>query len=722
MVAMKRFAVTAALVTSAVLLVAQPALASWQEQFTAMPTGASTWSFNAVSCNVPFSCMAVGNFDDNSGGHLLAERLSGSTWSVVTIPDPGAGQLTGIDCTSASACEAVGQWVNGATTETLAEVWNGSSWSVQSTPNPSGATSSQLSDVSCTSASRCEAVGQWVNGATTETLAEVWNGSSWARQTTPNPSGATSTVLNGVSCPAAGRCEAVGDSESGGTTVALAEVWNGSTWANQTIPDPSGSFEELNGVSCPASTACMAVGNGFSERWNGTGWAVQKIAHTRDNLGRVSCTGANQCMAVGGFFHEGILNQVAEQWNGTKWAVRATPISTSFDEAGFSDVSCTKSTNCAAVGFYHDPVDGDRALAEHWALQWQLQQPAVPSNAEASDMSGVSCPTQNFCMGIGGDEVTGGGEFDAFTETWDNSTQTWTLLTTPNAANISLNGVSCTSAKQCTAVGDVDNGGKIQTLAERWNGTSWAAQTTPSPAHASRSFLISVSCPSSKACVAVGWYANSHGKQALLAEQWNGTTWKIEKTPAPSGSNLDQLNAVSCTSATACMAVGSGQNLTWAESWNGKTWAIKNTPTPSGGRNAFLGGVSCVAAKTCIAAGDYFNGKKVVPLAEMWNGKSWKVQAAAVPRGSISEFGGVSCPITKPLSGCVATGFVTKASGSLPLAERWDGKSWKIETTQPPPVAGSQTTLSSVSCFSVSVSCMAVGFYDGDTALAELYS
>jgi hypothetical protein len=129
-----------------------------------------------------------------------------------------------------------------------------------------------------------------------------------------------------------------------------------------------------------------------------------------------------------------------------------------------------------------------------------------------------------------------------------------------------------------------------------------------------------------------------------------------------------------------------------------------------------------VAAKTCIAAGDYFNGKKVVPLAEMWNGKSWKVQAPAVPRGSISELGGVSCPITKPLSGCVATGFVTKASGTLPLAERWDGKSWKIETTQPPPVSGSQTTLSSVSCFSVSVSCMAVGFYNGDTALAEQYS
>jgi hypothetical protein len=719
---MKRFMVTTALVTSAVLLVAQPAAASWREQFSATPSGASTWSFNAVSCAVPFSCMAVGNFNDNSGGHLLAESLSGSTWSVVTIPDPGAGQLTGIDCTSATSCEAVGQFVNGATTETLAEGWNGGTWSVQTTPNPSGATSSQLSDVSCTSATQCEAVGQFFNGATTETLAEGWNGSTWTLQTTPNPSGATSTVLNGVACPSASKCEAVGDSESSSTTVTLAEVWNGSTWANQTIADPSGTFNELNGLSCPTKTACMAVGEGFAERWNGTNWAVQKIGHTRDNLNRVSCTSATACMAVGGFFSEGILNQVAEQWNGKSWARRGTPITTSFDEAGLSDVSCTVSTNCAAVGFYHDPVDGDRALVERWSLQWQLQQPAIPSGAEASDMSGVSCPSQNFCMGIGGDELSGGGVFDSFSETWDNTSQTWTIVNTPNAANTSLNGVSCSRTTACTAVGGVDNGGQVQTLAERWNGASWTVQTTPNPSGGSRIFLLSVSCPFLNVCTAVGFYTNSHGKQALLAEQWNGTTWKIEKTPTPRGSNLDQLNVVSCTSSTACTAMGSAQNLTWSEVWNGKTWAIKNTPTPSGGRDAFLGGVSCVQKTACIAVGSYFNGKKTVPLAERWNGKSWAVQAAAVPHGSISELASVSCPTAKPISGCIATGFVTKGGVGLPLAEHWDGKTWKTEATQPPPASGTQTTLSSVSCFSVSLTCMAVGFYNGDTSLGEQYS
>ena len=144
---MKRLMMTAALVVPLALVVAQPAAASWLQQDTAVPQGASVWDFSAVACTSPGSCMAVGNADSS----LLAEVRSGSTWTVVTIPDPGGGQLSGISCTSASSCEAVGQATPGSTTQTLAEVWNGSSWSIQSTPNPGGASSSQLSSVSCTS-------------------------------------------------------------------------------------------------------------------------------------------------------------------------------------------------------------------------------------------------------------------------------------------------------------------------------------------------------------------------------------------------------------------------------------------------------------------------------------------------------------------------------------------------------------------------------------------
>jgi hypothetical protein len=71
------------------------------------------------------------------------------------------------------------------------------------------------------------------------------------------------------------------------------------------------------------------------------------------------------------------------------------------------------------------------------------------------------------------------------------------------------------------------------TLAEVWNGTSWAIQATPNPTGVKGTFLSGVSCKSAAACTAVGDYENSAGSYAPLAEAWNGTSWAIETTPNP---------------------------------------------------------------------------------------------------------------------------------------------------------------------------------------------
>ena len=153
---MKRFAVTAALMVSAVLVIAQPASASWQQQNTPTPLGSNpTWSLSAVSCTATTSCVAAGNVD----GSLLSETRSGNTWTIVSIPDPGSGQLPGISCTAPTACEAGGQFTSGGTVQTLAEVWNGSNWAIQTTPNVGGTAGSQLNGISCTAATVCEAAG-----------------------------------------------------------------------------------------------------------------------------------------------------------------------------------------------------------------------------------------------------------------------------------------------------------------------------------------------------------------------------------------------------------------------------------------------------------------------------------------------------------------------------------------------------------------------------------
>ena len=64
--------------------------------------------------------------------------------------------------------------------------------------------------------------------------------------------------------------------------------------------------------------------------------------------------------------------------------------------------------------------------------------------------------------------------------------------------------------------------------------------------------------------------------------------WSIMPTPSLPNSRLD---AVSCTSASACTAVGaksnSAGNATLAERWNGKVWAVQATPTRAAPRKLF---------------------------------------------------------------------------------------------------------------------------------------
>ena len=85
-----------------------------------------------------------------------------------------------------------------------------------------------------------------------------------------------------------------------------------------------------------------------------------------------------------------------------------------------------------------------------------------------------------------------------------------------------LYGVSCTGRKQCTATGlaSTRTGKNYKPLAERWNGATWAKQTTPIPNSGSLlggTLTAGVSCTSSSACVATG-YAYSAKTIRLLGE------------------------------------------------------------------------------------------------------------------------------------------------------------------------------------------------------------
>ena len=113
---------------------------------------------------------------------------------------------------------------------------------------------------------------------------------------------------------------------------------------------------------------------------------------------------------------------------------------------------------------------------------------------------------------------------------------------------------------------------------------------TPSPnSRVPTGQLFWVSCPTAHSCMAVGTYVKASGIGVNLAEQWNGTSWRILPIPNPPGMAVSGLLGVACASSSACMAVGAstttaGAARTLAERWDGTRWTVQTTPhSPPGG-------------------------------------------------------------------------------------------------------------------------------------------
>jgi hypothetical protein len=351
------------------------------------------------------------------------------------------------------------------------------------------------------------------------------------------------------------------------------------------------------------------------------------------------------------------------------------------------------------------------------ATDWVIQRP-IPAGV-IGWLNGVSCTSASACTAVGAMDTPQGTL--TLAERWDGTG--WTLQSTPNrpGLNNGLASVSCASATECVAVGSSglgssDSGSTTSTpLVELWNGTSWTIQPAPAPSGVPRSELLSVSCPSTSFCVASGdlYFPFVHPLSGpAFIEMWDGTRWSQStlvgaKSPA-------ELPSVSCSSPTACTAVGTfltneQRTANLVEQWNGTAWSTHTLPLPAS--VSTLSGVSCPDPTACNAVGTELSypggGGFNAPVDGTWNGTSWSGHHVPDPGGTLTMLSGVSCPSA---TSCTAVGrylyFVTSGERLATLAEFWDGTRWSIEPT--PFTSGTSTVLTGVSCWS-SQGCMAIG-------------
>jgi hypothetical protein len=256
--------------------------------------------------------------------------------------------------------------------------------------------------------------------------------------------------------------------------------------------------------------------------------------------------------------------------------VSSSPKTLTFDT--LYGVSCTPGHDCWVVGFSQNTVAPQTTRIEHWDKGYWAPVPSPNVNGAAlNKLMAVACVSASDCWAVGNSslDLSDVQNTQTLIEHWDGSS--WTLVSSPNPGIANgLNGVTCVSSSECWAVGFYSNAdyNKIP-LVERWNGTTW---TTPSPPVGAPPNTIDslngVACTDANNCWAVGSSLDpSTSKYFSLIERWDGNTWTRVASATPPGATVT-LRGVACATVSECWAVGDDGAHNLIERWDGNAWTI----------------------------------------------------------------------------------------------------------------------------------------------------
>ncbi len=396
-------------------------------------------------------------------------------------------------------------------------------------------TTNLLNNVTCLSASFCMAVGQ--NGTV-----DVFNGTTWTATTGNGGTG----MLAGVTCLDANNCYATGKQ---GVTIATTN--GGTTWTQQA---GGGTTQQMNSISCPDASTCYAAGNAGTilKTTNGGQTWLAATSGTTQNLTGISCATTSACATVG---------------------VTSTTSLSAASAVGATNIKVASVTGLIAG--QQITVDSGGANPENATILT-----VGTSGAGGTGLTLTAALAFAHASGATVTTVPATVRYTTDGSTWNGGTGT--------GAN-TLNGVACTSASACLAVGLTGS-----VLASADGGATWSPKTSGVTAA-----LNAITCPAG-ACYATGAVAG--GAAVMLKSTDGGTTW----TPQASGT-ANPLSGIACVTAARCFADGTFGTV--IETINGgTTWSQQGNPLsgPTSALNATslaLNGAACTSARCVIGTG-----------------------------------------------------------------------------------------------------------------------
>lgn len=446
------------------------------------------------------------------------------------------------------------------------------------------------------------------------------------------------------------------------------------------LPKASGGTQVASSLGCHTATNCViAGGNGGIWRSvnEGETWKALSPAPPRLGYTNVACPTTTTCIALG----KGGTGSLVEE-------NKVSPIKI----AGAGDptaLSCLSKTTCLAadsLGHFYRTTNAGKTFA------------AFGLTPGSHPVIALSCTSDTRCAGLNDSKkaltTTDGGD-------------TWKTHVFPAPGPAGAAALSC-AASACAAVGpsglemsSVDDGARWTTtnavpdvstlsckkdessqlicmsggkeaIGKSTSGGNFWLQPLSGVAQLG---LQAVSCTDAPNCIAIG-------KSISLRSDDYGRMWKLEKSPATAPGTGPA--ATTCFTDRSCVGVGSGTVFT---TLNGaKKWWLGSIP---GG--PMLTSLSCPTTNLCYAAagdGEVDRGTRPEGTAD-W---SWDPQNTDIPVGS--KLGTISC--ASPTT-CVAMG-----AGGVVARTTDSGDNWSVSVTD---ISDNWVT---VSCINLSV-CVAGG-------------
>jgi hypothetical protein len=346
----------------------------------------------------------------------------------------------------------------------------------------------------------------------------------------------------------------------------------------------------------PAVTSSPSPVLGCSSNWNII--PIPSVVTASNHLLGVSALSLNNIWAVGNYDYSTWNGSLIEHWDGTRWSVIDNPQLSHV----LYDVKAISKEDVWAVGTGN--------FIEHWdGRQWSVVPTPDPGNLHYFFKSIASASANDiWVVGELIDDYSGSSR--TLIEHWDGTR--WSVILSPNVGvgSNKLAHVAVVSTNDVWAAGFYDDAGRYRTLIMHWDGSAWRVAPSPNTGGGSN-WLTGISALSPNDAWAVGYYLESQSQRTqTVIMRWDGSQWNVVPSPNQ-GTGLDNsLDGVVALTGSSEWAVGSyfdaaaGRTQTLAERWDGTRWKVERSPNFDA-KPSSLHSVAVDPAGNIWSVGDY---------------------------------------------------------------------------------------------------------------------